>query len=391
MSLPLLRLLRSIGLVCIGLALAATAAAHDAGLSVAQVRVRGDTLELSVSYALKDVQRMLPPSVRLGTDSSQGTINAAQNELNQLGSLLWDVRMDGVELPVQDLTLEFTASDNLAFHWFYAKPAKGRIVFRSANLGSLPSTHRELFSVADAQGRPRFEKMLETKDATVAVSLDELAQDPPPPSSSPSNATSAARAASSSEKSEESPAGFLAFFKLGVEHIWTGYDHLLFLLGLLVVCRRFKSIVGIITCFTVAHSLTLGLAALHVASLPSWLVEPLIAASIVYVGIENFYLPEKDQARRGVITFCFGLIHGFGFASALSDLGLGQNGASILKPLVAFNLGVETGQICVAAVVLPILWWAFRSEKIRIRGVRFISATVTAAGAYWLLERTIFS
>jgi len=360
-----------IGLLCL-----LGARAHDAGISVAQLQVRSETLELTVSYALKDVQRMLPPAVQLGTDSSVGTIENARQELEQLGELLWDVRVDGAPLLSRELKIEFTPSDNLAFCWVYPKTASGTVVLHSANLGSLPSTHREVFSVVDEKGRTRDEKMLDAKGAVARVSLVSLAGDP--------------EVERRGETSSETQAGFSGFFKLGLEHIWTGYDHLLFLLGLLVVCRRFKSIVAIITCFTVAHSITLALATLDLASLPAWLVEPLIAASIVYVGVENFYLPEKEQARRGLLTFGFGLVHGFGFASVLRDLGVGsKGGGGIATPLLAFNLGVEIGQICVAAVVLPLLWWAFRAERVRVWSVRLVSGLVITAGLYWLIERTV--
>jgi len=92
---------------------------------------------------------------------------------------------------------------------------------------------------------------------------------------------------------------FLSFIKLGVEHIWTGYDHLLFLFGLLVVCRSFRSIVGIVSCFKFAHSLTLALATLDIVNLPARLVEPAIAASIVYVGAENLWRRGEEPRGRG--------------------------------------------------------------------------------------------
>ena len=128
-----------------------------------------------------------------------------------------------------------------------------------------------------------------------------------------------------------------SFLALGVEHIFTGYDHLMFLVGLLLLGGRFRSLVKIVTAFTIAHSATLVLAALGVVDLPSRVVEPAIALSIAYVGAENFFLKSVD--RRWIIAFFFGLIHGFGFAGILRQLGLPEQG--LILSLLSFNVGVE--------------------------------------------------
>jgi hydrogenase/urease accessory protein HupE len=186
------------------------------------------------------------------------------------------------------------------------------------------------------------------------------------------------------------PTDFWGFLALGIEHIWTGYDHLLFLLGLLIVCGSFRSIVAIISSFTVAHSITLGLAATNTVNLPSRLVEPLIAASICYVGMENLIRRGAEPRGRWAVTFGFGLVHGFGFASVLRELGVGTNGHSLALPLFAFNFGVEIGQVMIAAIVLPIVWrWRKNAAFVR-KGVPALSALVAIAGLYWFLERTLF-
>jgi hydrogenase/urease accessory protein HupE len=198
-------------------------------------------------------------------------------------------------------------------------------------------------------------------------------------------------ASGTSAATEEPPPTFVGFLKLGVEHIWTGYDHMLFLFALLVVCRSFRSIVTIISCFTLAHSLTLALATLNVINLPSRLVEPAIAASIVFVGAENLARRGAEPRGRSLLTFAFGLIHGFGFASVLRDLGVGTGSQGIAMPLFTFNLGVEIGQVAVAAVVLPIVWQLRKNKTFVRRGVPALSAIVTVAGLYWLLERTVLA
>ena len=159
----------------------------------------------------------------------------------------------------------------------------------------------------------------------------------------------------------------------------------------MVACRRFSSIVAIVSCFTVAHSLTLALATLDWADLPGRWVEPAIAASIAYVGVENIIRRGVEPRGRWALTFGFGLIHGFGFASVLRDLGVADAGGGIAVPLLAFNLGVEVGQIVIAAVVLPLLWRLQRNPVLAHRTTLVVSAAVALAGLYWLLERTVFA
>jgi len=183
---------------------------------------------------------------------------------------------------------------------------------------------------------------------------------------------------------------FWGFLELGIEHIWTGYDHLLFLAGLLVVCSRLRKVVGIVTSFTIAHSITLGLAATNTVNLPGRVVEPLIAASIVFVGVENLLCRNSEPKRRWAIAFVFGLAHGFGFASVLRGLGFGAHGRGIALPLFSFNLGVEIGQLTIAAIVLPIVWELRKNPTFTRRGIPILSGLVAITGLYWLLERTLF-
>lgn len=170
---------------------------------------------------------------------------------------------------------------------------------------------------------------------------------------------------------------------MGVAHILTGWDHLLFLLGLVVVGGRWRSILAAVTAFTVAHSITLGLAATDVLHVPPRLVEPAIAASVVWVGVENFWA--KSAQGRWRITLPFGLVHGLGFAGALRELELPR--PRVPMALLSFNAGVELGQLGVLCLVLPLLWALGRSALFRRWGVRAISAAVAAAGAVWFVLR----
>jgi len=182
--------------------------------------------------------------------------------------------------------------------------------------------------------------------------------------------------------------GFGEFLRLGIGHIlnFEAFDHLLFLTALLLGCPRLRPMLLVITGFTLAHSLTLALAALNLVTISSRFVEPAIAASIIFVAVENFRRTEKPW-HRYVLTCGFGLIHGFGFAGALRASGLGGQGAEIAMPLFAFNLGVEIGQLCVAAVVLPVLLGLGRWPWFARSGAQVVSALIILVAAFWLWQR----
>jgi hypothetical protein len=194
-------------------------------------------------------------------------------------------------------------------------------------------------------------------------------------------------------------AQFLDYGREGVWHIWIGYDHILFLLSLLLPAvlvwqyRRWRAagsfkaafwdVFKIVTSFTVAHSITLSLATLGVVELPSRWVESAIAASVVLAALNNVF--PLVHGRRWVVAFGFGLIHGFGFASVLADLGLPQE--TLLLALVGFNLGVECGQLAIVALFLP-LAFAVRGTQLYQRLV-FVggSLVIVAIAGTWLSER----
>jgi hydrogenase/urease accessory protein HupE len=178
------------------------------------------------------------------------------------------------------------------------------------------------------------------------------------------------------------------FFAAGVEHIMTGYDHLCFLLAVVLWASRAWPVVKIVTAFTVSHSITLTLAALQIVNIPSAWTEIAIALSIIYVALENFFTRKVDDRWRD--TFVFGFIHGFGFASGLIELGVPQR--AIVPALASFNIGVEVGQIGVVLVVIPSLVLIdrtfFKGER-NPRLVQFCSGIIACFGAYWLLVRVL--
>jgi hypothetical protein len=178
---------------------------------------------------------------------------------------------------------------------------------------------------------------------------------------------------------------FLAYLHEGVEHILLGYDHLLFVVALILPGGSILSLLGIVTAFTVAHSLTLALSVLGIFTLPGWIVEPVIALSIAYVAFENLYM-RKALSRRWGISFLFGLVHGFGFAGALAEVGLPANG--LASALVGFNLGVEAGQALVVALVLPMLM-VLRRYPWQPRAVQLASVVIMVIALGLVTERTL--
>lgn len=175
---------------------------------------------------------------------------------------------------------------------------------------------------------------------------------------------------------------FTQFLRLGVVHIFTGYDHVAFLVGLLLAGGRLGRIVAIVTAFTAAHSVTLSLAAIEAVRLPGRLVEALIALSIVYVALEH--LVGRGRDRRVQASFVFGLVHGFGFATVLINLGLPATG--LVASLLAFNVGVEFGQIAIVLAVVPLFRLLARTRA-QALATRSLAGGLLVLGLVWLVER----
>jgi len=181
----------------------------------------------------------------------------------------------------------------------------------------------------------------------------------------------------------------LKFVPAGVHHILIGPDHLLFLVGLLLLGGSIRRLLLVVTAFTVAHSITLSLAALNIVTPPAGVVEPAIALSIVYVGADNLMV-RGGRDVRGWIAFAFGFVHGLGFASVLRDIGLPAR--ALGWSLFSFNVGVEIGQIfVVVAVASALALLRRRSEAAGQRLVFAGSVVVIAAGAFWFIQRVFFS
>ena len=243
---------------------------------------------------------------------------------------------------------------------FTCPPGELRQRFRL--LRALPSNYRVVVSRSDVTAPQRF---AQGNEETVVI---------------PQPAAAGAPAG-------EQVSGLPGWIRLGVVHIFTGYDHLAFLCALLLFGKTWRRVLVLVTSFTVAHSITLGAAALELVPLGSTgarLAEAAIAASVVYVAAENLVL--QDHRHRVLLTFAFGLVHGFGFASVLRGYGLGN---AVVTGLLGFNLGVELGQACVVLVLFPLVQIAARRPATFARVSRAASVAIAATGGYWLVDRLL--
>ena len=192
----------------------------------------------------------------------------------------------------------------------------------------------------------------------------------------------------SEERKEDARSTFYSFTRQGFVHVLPlGLDHILFVLGLFFLSRKWKPILYQVSVFTIAHTITLGLATLELISAPSHVVEPIIAASIAVVALENIFFPNYRHSRLFIVFF-FGLIHGLGFAGALSAFDLDPT--SLVIGLLGFNVGVEFGQLAVIAIVFFLTFWLKDEAKYRKIAVVPCSTLIALMGIYWTIERIFF-
>jgi hypothetical protein len=342
--------------------LVGSACAHDPGLSLASLRLHHTQLTAHLTFARRDIETRLPIDTDHDGTVTTAEFAAARPHLYLLASGMLDIRVDDQGVAVQHTAIELDQSDALHVQLDFPLPTGVRLSVSAPMIAQLARGHRQYVSVRDVAGTLVMEHILDAERAAFTLVL--------------ANAVAATPAALS----------FFQLLRLGVEHILTGYDHVLFLCALLIVGNSVRSATRLITSFTVAHSITLALATFNVVHLPPHVVEPLIAMSIIYVGLENLW--HRHLQHRWLLTFGFGLIHGLGFASVLRDLGLG--GSRAIVPLLAFNGGVELGQVAVALLVLPLVWQAQRLPRLLPHFATVCSALVALAGTYWLLERTVW-
>lgn len=336
------------------------------GLSSASVQLHTNRLTSLLTFAVRETEEVLPLDLDLDGAVSADEFALGRAQLAQALVTNCSVRFDNVVATLRDVRCSLDTSNNVELHFTCDLPRFKQLDLYYDVILLLTPGHRMFFTLLNPGGDTIAERLLSQNSPHVGIQLD-----PETPAAGP--------------VAEQAPPTFVEFLKLGVEHILTGYDHLLFLLALLVVTRNALAALKVITCFTIAHSITLGVATFDLLQMSSRLVEPLIAATIVYVGAENVW-KRGDPHGRWMLTFAFGLIHGFGFASVLRELGVGSRGG-VAMPLFSFNLGVELGQLAVAAIALPIIWQLRKWDFFLRRGVPACSLAVALLGAIWFVQR----
>lgn len=341
--------------MCLALLLGGPAAAHVTATGLATVTVDGDRIEYRLTVVLPDLP--VPPAERL-YNASRGDRAAADEVAVWLRQHVTITAEDETCRPGR-ITVQGSAvgDERVVLAMALRCPATpGRLSIAESWVDRFGPHYRTIVSISAAEGRAGGELVLQEDNRQASIDLGQPA---------------ATR--------------FGDFLLLGVEHILTGLDHLLFLAALLLAARGLWSILATVTAFTVAHSVTLSLAALGLVDLPAAVIEPLIAASIVWVAAENLLNPEPS-IRRTLVTFLFGLVHGLGFAEVMRELNL--EGWRLVAGLGGFNLGVELGQALVVLAVAPLLLWT-RGQSWGQRFRLATSVALIAIGAFWFVERIV--
>jgi hydrogenase/urease accessory protein HupE len=349
--------------------LAFQAQAHDPGLSTATVTVENEQIAVLLGFAQKDVESMLANGSNVADIDVAKGFATIQSELESVAAKEFSLYWGRQRVIPDEIAARRRDTQNVEISLLFQRRYSGEVRVVSTLFERLPLGHRQFLSVQTARGANLGQVLLSANENSLDIELP----------AAPSNTLA----------SSKSNASF-AFLNLGIEHIWLGVDHLLFVFGLLILVRSRWMLLKTITSFTVAHSITLGLATFGYAHLPGPLLNAAIALSILILGVE---IVRSGRGKTSVtilypwiVAFAFGLLHGFGFASGLSALGLPA--ADIPVALVMFNLGVEIGQV---SFVLLILLLERSFHQLEIRWPRWVQAlpgyTVGSLGAFWTIQR----
>ena len=396
---------RALTLLFLTLAFCASARAHNVDTSYARVRIFDDRLEIRLTFDIVTLQRIVPDidvnrdaaltrdELRRATPAVQKFLHAHVGiEINEAAADLGEAKDPFWPLDAPDPipAAAWHTNESLisfAFDKTLTSPAKTVTllfdVFRT--LGERHSVlgvfefRGQLTEVVFTIAEPDY--LFDVAYATPGAPAPKITPQPAQKIESANAAIGAKPGAPHRSNADDSPVW--SHFKMGIGHILTGYDHLCFLLALLVV-SRLRPLIAIVTSFTIAHSITLLLAAFEIVTLPTRLIECSIALTIIYVALENIW--RKEYAHRWLLTFFFGLIHGFGFANAINPQELPPQAKA--KCLFVLNLGIEAGQLAVVLVLLP-LSLALAKWKHGPRAKIAISITVALLGLAWFLDRAL--
>ena len=339
--------------------------AHDAGVSSSEIRVNGRVVAVEINALARDYEKAT--NVRI-SEARSGSVNAIALAVMApavLGYVRSQAEVLSDDVPCKpDEGKAWAADTHVTVTLVWTCPDSGALRYRLNLFRDVDPSAQHLVSLKTETGKQDFV-------------LDKNTPELPLSGAVPSTFDVAGH-----------------FLAAGVEHIFLGYDHIAFLIAIILWASSLWPVVKAVTAFTLAHSITLSLAALDVVRIPSAIIEPAIAASIVYVAVENFTTRDADKRWRE--TFLFGLLHGFGFASALEELGLPRE--KLITALAAFNCGVEIGQVLIVTTAFGLLSAA---DRLQISGaskpvrnpalVHAVSFAIVLLGGYWFVSRTIAS
>lgn len=342
------------------------AEAHQVNLSTARVTL-GDDRGVNVEVGLKgsDADRLAGTRIFDAQHDQVDPALVAASAAPIIAYITAHIAVTGAEgnACVPGAAVLVSDGDGVIFrNHFSCRDVGDNVVYRSTVLTDIDSAARQVVLIGEGDNAPQ--ALLDATNSAVTLSAP-----------APSLLATLER-----------------YLVTGIEHIFLGYDHIAFLVAVVLWARRLVPVIKIVTAFTIAHSITLSLATLNVVVIPSNIVEPAIAASIVFVAMENFFTRNIDDRWR--ITFAFGLVHGFGFAGALREIGLPTN--AVVTALAAFNIGVEIGQVAIVSMVIPALIVLDRltavdsAKPVRAATpVYALSALIAVLGSYWFLTRVL--
>lgn len=360
--------------VIVCMTLAGSVWAHFSSTGYSDIKVGSDTMQYHLSFSEHDLLQLFPNK---GDGADKISDKQLSNSLDQLTKLVSDgliVTGDGkvgtgVVVSAKHEKRASLDMIGIDIHYKFASPVKRYLAqYNFFWYNGLDKDHRNYATIH--VGGQTIEQVLGSQNYIVQIQG---------PGSAGGDLGKAA--ASGGETSWLNT--LQEYILMGMEHIWSGLDHMLFVFGLLLAAeQKVWKIVRLISAFTVGHCMTLVLSSLELVYLSPKIVEPLIALSILYIAVENIW--RKKESGRMVVTMLFGLVHGFGFAEVLRGTLSGQ----MALPLFSFNLGVEIGQLVVVAVVIPVLL-LIRRVPLKINWNLYASGIVGVFGLIWLIERIL--